>query len=623
MYLNSEIQKEINYFRRMNEHFTINAGKKTVKVEQADEKILFMALSASLSMDLTEDGFFDEFYITDKAITGNAEMLLDAYAFIDSENKNEKHLHLFQYKLHETESHSVSPVELINFATVMNNTFVHPELSEYSESMNPIFRLIKQKIDTYTQQRGRKVVVYCHFINNATGISKSNAATINELLGRFEFDKQHRLFDIQILGIKEILELALDGKIRVGRESIDFVIEGQNAYRYEDNSNRVSYGLPRGVFIGICNVNEFIRLQNKYHHNQLYSENIRLYLGDRQAVNKDIIQTITNIESIWFPYMNNGISIICDKFSLGIANQSKKTISIEIDNMQIINGCQTVNALYSAKYSEATKDNFRASNILVRIYEINPSLTDFKMNVIKATNNQNAVKTYSLLANEPIQIKIQEILSKLDYLYDRKGEARRTDNKRVISMPNGALAIKAVYRFEAQSLRSRIGQSRVFQKDEYERIYPTDALDETSKLYILSVKLLVATIILDGVRAQITLKNEIYAHRLTIFKKSAYYLSGYLYALNKNFFDSKIIELTDLLNEDNLHKIRSKNIPDDLIKSVEQLFDNCVEKFIVFYDNVDMDKTDIDNILKSNKFGEKYKADIKNIIGADFSEEKE
>ena len=39
-------------------------------------------------------------------------------------------------------------------------------------------------------------------------------------------------------------------------------------------------------------VAEFIRLQNKYHNNQLYAENIRLYLGDRGAVNKDIISTM-------------------------------------------------------------------------------------------------------------------------------------------------------------------------------------------------------------------------------------------------------------------------------------------------------------------------------------------
>lgn len=44
--------------------------------------------------------------------------------------------------------------------------------------------------------------------------------------------------------------------------------------------------LKKGMKKNLSNVNELIRLQNKYHHNQLYSENIRLYLGDRAAVEK-------------------------------------------------------------------------------------------------------------------------------------------------------------------------------------------------------------------------------------------------------------------------------------------------------------------------------------------------
>ena len=103
--------------------------------------------------------------------------------------------------------------------------------------------------------------------------------------------------------------------------------------------------------------------------------------------------------------------------------------------MQIINGCQTVNALYSAKYGENTRDNFRPANVMVRIYEINPSQTDFKMNIIKATNNQNSVKSYSLMANDPIQIRIAEVLRKFNIIYDRKGEGKNIQgNQMIISM---------------------------------------------------------------------------------------------------------------------------------------------------------------------------------------------
>lgn len=117
--------------------------------------------------------------------------------------------------------------------------------------------------------------------------------------------------------------------------------------------------------------------------------------GNRGNVNKDIIRTNAGFESVWFPYMNNGISIICNKLTIGQENE-KKHIQVPIENMQIINGCQTVNALYSAKYGESTRDNFFIQpNVMVRIYEIDPMAIQFKTNIIKATNNQNSVKSYS------------------------------------------------------------------------------------------------------------------------------------------------------------------------------------------------------------------------------------
>lgn len=614
MFLNDEIRNELDYFKRMNEHFIIAAGKSTVSVSDADDRIMYMALSASLAMDISEDGFFEEFTITDTALSGKEEMQIDAYAFIETESTNVKHLHIFQYKLHDTDKKAVSPIELMNFTTLVNNTFVHPELRSDTALFDTVLKEINQKVQSFQSKRGRKIEVHCHFINNAQGINRSNEKSINDVLGRFEYDKQHHNFKVQIYGLRDIVELAVEGKIRVDSENIDFIIDGQSSYRYEDNSDRTSLGLPKRVFIGICNVNEFIRLQNKYHHNQLYSENIRLYLGDRAAVNKDIINTITNAESIWFPYMNNGISIICDELILG-SHSPNKTLNIELKNMQIINGCQTVNALYSAKYGEQTQDNFRASNIVVRIYQIDPNQHDFKLSVIKATNNQNAVKTFSLLANDPIQVKIADTLKKLDYLYDRKGEAKQSSHKKVISMPNGALAYRAIYEFAAQSLRSRIGQSRVFQKVEYERIYKNNALEDDNLLFTLSSKLLVSSIILDTVRDLVKENTETYIEKLPIFKKSTYYLLGLSYAINRQVIDDFTGELINLLAENNPAKIRGIDVPNKLIEVVKATFDDTVLRFIEFYKNTKLDKIDIDNLLKSPSFGREYRDLIETIIG--------
>lgn len=619
MYISEDLQQELDFFKRTNEHFEIEAGKSSTEVKNATNEILYMAMSASLVMDYSEDGFFENFVITDKSISGRSELQIDAYALIETESSKVKQLHIFQYKLYANDSKSASPVELLNFATFVNNNFVHPEFLE-KPSDNEVVAEIKTKCDEFLKgRRDRRIIVYCHYINNATGIYRNNEKEINNVLARFNADRQLLGFSIQVYGVKEILELAREGKIQVGSESLELVNEGMYSYRLEDNSKRESLGLPKKVIVGMCNVNEFIRLQNKYHHNQLYAENIRLYLGDRGNVNKDIIATITSSESLWFPYMNNGISIICDSLAIGNTNAAKHVQTFTLENMQIINGCQTVNALYSAKYGENTRDNFRPANVMVRIYEINPSQTDFKMNIIKATNNQNSVKSYSLMANDPIQIRIAEVLRKFNIIYDRKGEDKNIQgNQMIISMVNVALAYRAVYLFMARSLRSGLGKSRVFQKAEYDKIFNGNLLEEGNEKQLdeLCFKFIIANGILDAIREQIQQDNAKYLGKLPIFKKSTYYLAGYMYASRKTDFDTLQKNMTEVFQSDNEQKLRGMNFPNKVTEIVKMYFDAMVTSFIAFYNNLkDIDKTDIDNLLKNKSFDEAYKKELETMIG--------
>lgn len=619
MYISEDLQQELDFFKRTNEHFEIEAGKSSTEVKNATNEILYMAMSASLVMDYSEDGFFENFVITDKSISGRSELQIDAYALIETESSKVKQLHIFQYKLYANDSKSASPVELLNFATFVNNNFVHPEFLE-KPSDNEVVAEIKTKCDEFLKERrDRRIIVYCHYINNATGIYRNNEKEINNVLARFNADRQLLGFSIQVYGVKEILELVREGKIQVGSESLELVNEGMYSYRLEDNSKRESLGLPKKVIVGMCNVNEFIRLQNKYHHNQLYAEDIRLYLGDRGNVNKDIIATITSSESLWFPYMNNGISIICDSLAIGNTNAAKHVQTFTLENMQIINGCQTVNALYSAKYGENTRDNFRPANVMVRIYEINPSQTDFKMNIIKATNNQNSVKSYSLMANDPIQIRIAEVLRKFNIIYDRKGEGKNIQgNQMIISMVNVALAYRAVYLFMARSLRSGLGKSRVFQKAEYDKIFNGNLLEEGNEKQLdeLCFKFIIANGILDAIREQIQQDNAKYLGKLPIFKKSTYYLAGYMYASRKTDFDTLQKNMTEVFQSDNEQKLRGMNFPNKVTEIVRTYFDAMITSFIAFYNNLkDIDKTDIDNLLKNKSFDEAYKKELETMIG--------
>lgn len=605
MNITDKISTELEYFKKLHESYSIKLGVKEKLVKDLDENILYMLLSASLAMDINEDEFFESFTFTDKSIAGKEEYLIDGYAFINTEDTKLKHLHVFQFKIHTDNSHSASPKEVYAFASLINDIFLHPELDH--QNKNPVINEIKNITESFLKNNPKNKVKYkCHYINNAKGITRSNEKDF-ELLNRFDYDKETHGFDVQVYGISEIEDLAIDGKIRVGLETITIENENPNSYRYENNKEKTGLGLPGQTIVGMINVNELIRLQNKYHRNQLYSENIRLYLGDRGTVNKDIISTITSNESQWFPYMNNGISIICDNLSLG--TPKSKGINIEMKNMQIINGCQTVNALYNAKYNEESKDNFRPSKVLVKIYEIEPNQERFKLAIIKATNNQNAVKTFSLVANDPIQIEIQNKLEKLGYLYDRKGEAKnKSKDIRVINMVNASLAYRAVFWFEGKKLRSGIGQGRVFKNEEYKKLFKSEYLEKeySYELNKLSVELVISTIILEKIRLLINMNSEKYKS-LPVFKKSLYYLSGLYFAKYKNEIDQLIQEIIKLIDEGISQKIRNFDKTIQFEKNIESNFDQVVYVYKKFYENLNLDKTDIDNLLKSNDFDKQYR----------------
>ena len=504
----------------------------------------------------------------------------------------------------QKDSGSASPVDVNNFSNFINTEFLHSTLIT-KDPNNQVIDEIHEIVDNFLKHKGNKISVKCHFITNVLGINKKDEKSF-EFLKRFDYDKQVHNFDIQIYGIKEIEDLAKDGKISVGEEILSFDRDTNESYRYEDNTTKQELGLPGKVFIGMLNINELIKLQNKYHRNQLYSENVRLYLGDKGSVNRDIIETITSDESLWFPYMNNGISIICDEMNLGSPKKDK--IELSMTNMQIINGCQSVNALYSAKYSEDTKDSFNSSRVLVKVYQISKTQVNFKTAIIKATNNQNAVKSYALVSNDKIQIEIQDRLSKLNYIYDRKGEAKQVlSNSKVCFMAEAAISYKAMYEFAARQLRSGVGKGKIFKTDEYKKLFKDEYLENEEMLNLFSVRLLISSELAKLFRVYITATSADITNEMKIYKKSLYYLLGLFYAENVSSITEIEKTLCALIVENNPHKIKNISIFEKLADVFKSNVKQTVDKFVSFYKKIQIDKSDNDNVLKNTAFDAGYK----------------
>ena len=136
----------------------------------------------------------------------------------------------------------------------------------------------------------------------------------------------------------------------------------------------------------------------------IYAYNVRGPLGKTQ-VNKDIVQSVST-QSLhkMFPLFHNGITIICRRLDV-----TKEKIAVT--GYWVVNGCQSLTALY-----ENTKQLTDDLRVLAKFIQMEPQ-SDLAEKVTRYSNNQNGVRPRDFMANNPIQIRLQNEIAK-----DYKGE---------------------------------------------------------------------------------------------------------------------------------------------------------------------------------------------------------
>ena len=175
----------------------------------------------------------------------------------------------------------------------------------------------------------------------------------------------------------------------------------------------------------MCSVpgREIARLVNDNEDASVFDLNIRRFLGTRGGVNRDILQTCTHTESSFeFWFLNNGITVICDSFD---PVTDPDNPHVKLQNMQIVNGCQTATSLAIAhKDAELAAD----VRVLMRIYETrDPELVN---KIVLTTNNQNKITSRDLRANEAVHIDLEEAFRAKGFYYERK--PRQFDNDAIV-----------------------------------------------------------------------------------------------------------------------------------------------------------------------------------------------
>jgi hypothetical protein len=133
----------------------------------------------------------------------------------------------------------------------------------------------------------------------------------------------------------------------------------------------------------------------------LFYKNVRNPLLQSQF-NEDIEKTAVD-NPAYFWYYNNGITAI----TYFLPTIRRKAEQIELTGLQIINGAQTVYAIYQAyKDASPTKRKQMDGESLVTLRLLKSGGKDFDLNVTRYTNSQNPVDDRDFCANDDIQIML-------------------------------------------------------------------------------------------------------------------------------------------------------------------------------------------------------------------------
>lgn len=126
----------------------------------------------------------------------------------------------------------------------------------------------------------------------------------------------------------------------------------------------------------------------------VFAFNVRGPLG-RTQVNKDIVASVKDPSTHkLFPLFHNGITVIAEK----VVNDDN---SVTIENYHVVNGCQSLSALYNNRAS--ITDDLR---VLTKVLEMEVG-SELSERVTRFSNNQNGVKARDFKSNSPVQIRLQ------------------------------------------------------------------------------------------------------------------------------------------------------------------------------------------------------------------------
>lgn len=336
------------------------------------------------------------------------------------EHSGNKVIHLFQFKYHSSfsvEGRNFPSSEIDKIISFVGDCF--GQADGFLETCNS---LLKQRVlDIWDFIKAGSARVIVHLCSNGAKLLEKHLTRLDQALEKYKF------FAIAEHDLDSISD-ALAHRTNSDRKLELKLVEEQIFERTDGNVRAVIGTVRADEFIeSFVDPTDPLRLDPA-----LFEENVRVFLGEENSVNKRIYDTALSDESKLFWYYNNGITVVCESFSYqpGFRNPT-----MELQNPQIVNGGQTSHALFAA--SQVDTGAIHDVRILLRVIETKDS--SLYARVAEATNSQTPIRSRDLRSNDPILLKLESSLQSHGWYFDRKRDqyADQPETKRIDALKLG------------------------------------------------------------------------------------------------------------------------------------------------------------------------------------------
>lgn len=450
-------------------------------IERSRYGLYLFILSSMFDIDNREE--FEKYIIDydfNKRILNKAgnDNKVDAIYIDDDEQK----IYIFNFKYREkfksNKGFEYNEVDAtINFLTLLED-----EEYETENLNNPKLEVYFNEIRDILNDTSKIYDFEFYFISN------ESKPFSDEIKPRLESIKRDKDIQIKAITLEDLYNIGNEKKI-VTDANLYIETDKISLFKNDNYSTNNSYIMNISLFELLritCNNKEYrkdnnlkkddnFNLLNFIQEKTQLRDNVRSYLG-LTTYNKNIKETLCNDVSNFF-YYNNGITIVCNQIN-SKEIKTNKIYDIELKDIQIVNGGQTLSTLFKIIEENDIEDllyKLKNTYILLRVFNISND-NELRLNIAQYTNSQNAIDNIDLKSVDKVQIEIEEYFKNfgIEYIRKRGIVSEKDDSIKMIMLA------QLIYSFKGFPDRASNQKKKLF-SDYYKIIFYEDFDVESCK----------------------------------------------------------------------------------------------------------------------------------------------